>query len=159
MDLHIFRDGAGVMGQLVHDFGNVYQAIRTPMGMSTRLFWTLVGGPDRKKLYEMVTIEEYDEAERRIAAAVAALERAQMDRLDAELIKSELRNAAAMLAHACRRGRWLRDPTREDRAALIADIERIIAEHRRLWLARNREGGLRDSVGRLEARREEYGRA
>ena len=48
--------------------------------------------------------EEYDEAERRVDEAMASLDRAQMDRPDAELIQSEIRNAAAMLRHACRRG-------------------------------------------------------
>jgi hypothetical protein len=35
-------------------------------------------------------------------------------------------------------------------------VERIIAEHRRLWRARNREGGLEDSVARLEPLLAEY---
>jgi hypothetical protein len=37
-------------------------------------------------------------------------------------------------------------------ARLVAWLNEIIAEHRRLWLARNRPGGLRDSCAQLEAR-------
>ena len=48
LDLHVFRDRAGVMGQLVHYLGNVYQAVKTPMGNSSRLFWVLVGTPERR---------------------------------------------------------------------------------------------------------------
>jgi hypothetical protein len=36
------------------------------------------------------------------------------------------------------------------RAALAADLSRIMAEYERVWRQRNREGGLRDSVGRME---------
>jgi predicted nuclease with TOPRIM domain len=38
----------------------------------------------------------------------------------------------------------------DTRAALGADLSRIAAEYKRVWRRRNREGGLRDSVGRLE---------
>jgi predicted DNA-binding protein (UPF0278 family) len=37
------------------------------------------------------------------------------------------------------------------RARLASDLGRIIEEYRRVWRQRNREGGLRDSVGRLES--------
>src|SRR5688572_10251828 len=59
LDVHVFRDSANVMGQLMHDLGNVYQAVKTPMGMSTRLFWSLVGGEDRRKLWEVITADEF----------------------------------------------------------------------------------------------------
>ncbi|HEV2293253.1 MAG TPA: beta-N-acetylhexosaminidase [Tepidisphaeraceae bacterium] len=148
LDLHIFRDAAGVMGKLMHDFGNVYQGIRERLKMSSRLFWTLVGGEDRLRLFKDVTVEEYDAAEARINAALAPLDRAQMDRPDAQLIRDEVRNAAAMLRYACERGRRrLREnrlPGHNDPAA-----QSIVKEHRRLWLARNRPGGLNSSVAHL----------
>jgi hypothetical protein len=156
LDVHVFRDSAGVMGRLLHEFGNVYQAVQRPLSMTTRLFWTLVGGEVRKNLYEMVTRPEYDESERRSDASLADLDRARMDRPDADLIKAEVRNAAAMLRHACRRGRWLLDRSAHPAAELARELGGIVAEHKRLWLARNRPGGLPDSVAHLEARRSDY---
>ena len=148
LDVHVFRDAAGVMGRIVHDFGNVYQAISERLKMSSRLFWTLVGGEDRLRLFKDVTMEEFDAAEARIGAALAPLNHAQMDRPDAQLIKDELLNGAAMLRYGCARGRRrLREnrlPERNDAA-----MQPIVAEHRRLWLARNRAGGLEGSVARL----------
>ncbi len=157
LDLHVFRDTAGVMGQLMHDLGNVYQAVQQPMGNSSRLFWVLVGGDERKKLYEMITRPEYDDAEARVDAAVAPLDRARMDRADADLIKHELRNAADMLRHACRRGRWLLDRGCDSPPAMAQELRGIIEEHKRLWLARNRPGGLSDSTLRLERPVADYG--
>jgi hypothetical protein len=149
LDLHVFRDRAGIMGQLMHDFGNVYQAVKDPMGNSSRLFWALVGGDVRKKLYQTITRQEYDDAEARVDAAIASLERTQMDRPDADLIKDEIGNAAAMLRHACRRGRWMVDRASEDASGLARDLRDIVARHERLWLARNRPGGMHDSSQRL----------
>jgi hypothetical protein len=48
------------------------------------------------------------------------------------------------------------DRSAENVAGLREDLTRLIDEHRRLWLARNRSGGLEDSVGRLSERRDEY---
>ena len=64
---------------------------------------------------------------------------------------------AAMLAHACRLGMARQKAAGNavtripagSRKALAADLRAIIAEHKRLWLARNRPGGLPESVGRL----------
>jgi hypothetical protein len=156
LDLHVFRDAAGVMGRLAYDLGNVYQQVKTPRNMSTRLFWALVGGADRKSLYEVISKDEYDASEAAIDAAVARLDEAKMDRPDARLIQDEIRNAAAMLRHACRRGRWMLGVEAMTPRQLADDLRAIIAEHRRLWLARNRPGGLADSARRLEVRLAEY---
>ncbi len=45
------------------------------------------------------------------------------------------------------------------RTALAHEFEPTIAEYRRLWLARNRPGGLDDSTGRWEAMLAEYRRS
>jgi hypothetical protein len=156
LDLHVFHDRAGVMGHLMFDFGNVYQAVKQPMGNSSRLFWVLAGTPERKKLYEMITREEFDDADARVSVAITSLDRAQMDRADAELIKDEVHNAAAMLRQACRRGRWMLDRASADQSDLARDLLNIVDEHRRLWLARNRAGGLQDSVRRLDEGRADY---
>ncbi|MEA2736621.1 MAG: hexosaminidase, partial [Humisphaera sp.] len=156
LDVHIFRDSAGVMGQLMHDLGNVYQAVKTPMGMSTRLFWSLVGGEDRRKLWEVITAEEFDEAGSRLTEILSRLNSVRMNHPDANLITDEIRNAAQTLLFACRHGRRRLGVEKTPDAALIASLRGIIAEHRRLWLARNRPGGLTDSCARLEARLAEY---
>jgi len=150
LSVHVFKDRAGIMGQLMRDLGNIAQAMKAPLANGTRLFWTLMNIEDRRKLYKNVTLEEYRAAEARIDAAIAPLDRARMDRPDAALIMDEVRNAAAMLRHACRRGEMLLDPKSVDPAILSNNQRQIVAEHRRLWLMRNRLGGLADSAGRLE---------
>ncbi|HMB96300.1 MAG TPA: beta-N-acetylhexosaminidase, partial [Tepidisphaeraceae bacterium] len=147
LNLHIFRDRAKIMGQLVYDLGNVHQAMQQ-IKNGTALFWTLIG--DEQNKTAGTTLEEFIAAENRIDSAVAPLDRAQMNRADAELIRDELRNAAAMLKYACHRGRHLRGDDRINRDSLLNEQKAIIASHRRLWLARNRPGGLIDSIARLK---------
>jgi hypothetical protein len=156
LDLHIFHDTAGVMGRLMHDLGNVYQAVKTPMGMSTRLFWSLVGGEDRRKLWEVITKEEFDDAEARLIEIVSRLDSARMNRPDADLIRGEIRNGASMLLFACHHGRWRLGDSTMPISALSTWLRGIIEQHRDLWLARNRPGGLSDSCRQLEARLAEY---
>lgn len=144
LDLHVFRDSAGVMGQLAYELGNVYQA--SPIFNGSRMFWSLAAGEDRKKLYEPATTEEFDKGERLTSEIIARLPGARMQREDAALVAGEFVNAAGMLGHGCRRGRWRMGTEKLPPAALTEDLRRIIGEHERLWVARNRIGGLHDSA-------------
>jgi hypothetical protein len=156
LDMHVFGDAANVTGRLMFDYGNIYQAVKTPMGNSSRLFWSLVGDESRKKLWEPITRAEFDDAERRIDDILGRLASAKSDRSDAELIRAEIHNGAEMLRHACRRGRWRLDPSTESRDRLRQHLGDIIAEHKRLWLARNRPGGLDDSLEQLQRPLRDY---
>jgi hypothetical protein len=55
-----------------------------------------------------------------------------------------------MLVHACRFGRSRLSPGSISPTELQADLRLLRGTHQRLWLARNRPGGLRDSLRRLE---------
>ncbi|MCB0198118.1 MAG: glycoside hydrolase, partial [Anaerolineae bacterium] len=88
---------------------------------------------------------------------MAALPQARSTRPDADLLHREFLWAAAMLRHACRRGLWaLGDPAPDLRPALAAEAADLLTEHRAIWLARNRPGGLADSEARLEKMRQDY---
>jgi hypothetical protein len=82
-----------------------------------------------------------------------------MNRPDATLVTDEFANVARLLVHACVRGQWRLKPPAKDgavKAALAGDLRMILGEHRRLWMARNRPGGLQDSARRLETRLTDY---
>ena len=79
--------------------------------------------------------------------------------MDNKLIIDEFKNGIDMALHACRIGRAILDRRAGDASvheALARDMESIISDRRRLWLARNREGGLADSLRVLETRLKEY---
>jgi hexosaminidase len=134
LNLHAFGDSAEKMGQLACGLGNVYQSVGKLWTNSSALFRILVPSSTHRDVMEGIT-------EDGLLAAEAAIDRAMSPLADAKvdpLITAEFANAAAMLRLACAKGRKKE-----------FDADPIIAEHRRLWLARNRPGGLEDSVRRL----------
>jgi hypothetical protein len=104
-----------------------------------------------------MTVEDLQGAAAWLEAAVERLGRSRPRRPDGELVKDELRTAASLVALLCRDGQarlaedgWLSSVAESVRHQLASDLQPIIDHHRELWLARNRPGGLEDSVAWLE---------
>ncbi len=148
LDAHVFRDRAAVMGRLAYDLGNAYRRVGKELGNNTvftHLLWT---GPSFELPAE-VTEDKLRETRDFIHTTAQPLNRAQMDRDDATLIVDEYANAARALllaadaALAIRTGTIAESNTKEN----LADQARVIlGEHRRLWIARNRPGGINEST-------------
>jgi len=158
LDLHAFRDEARVMGRLCHDLGNAHKKAGPAPHNSTILFHLLRQAPD-SPLPEGVTVQSLGEAGEHIGAIVEPLEGARMDREDAGIISDEFANAARMMLHACERGTTMLEGTvdsTDKRNELASGMRTILGEHRRLWSARNRVGGLQDSESVFEERLQEY---
>jgi hypothetical protein len=103
------------------------------------LFRVVVPPPSDPHPEKGLTEQGLNAAEAAISAAMEHLDDSQ------NLILDEFRNAAAMLRLGVETAR--RRLNFASRGG--PEISDIIAEHRRLWLARNRPGGLEDSVTRL----------
>ncbi len=164
LDRFAFADAAGVMGRLAYDLGNVYQEPGVPCFNGSPLH-TLLLHPDRpftSAWLDGLNAEALAQTQDSIATIIAALDTAQMkpgaDRHSA-LVPDEFMLAAGLLSHACALGiARLAAPGGATtaipaavRAALAEELEALLAEYRRIWLVRNRPGGLADSAGRLEA--------
>ena len=83
-----------------------------------------------------------------------------MDREHEGITRDEFANAARMM---CTPASGERRCSKEQSAppkheALAAEMRTILGEHRRLWTARNRAGGLQDSERVFEERLREYTR-
>jgi len=158
LNTHVFRDDAEVMGRLVYDLGNAYQKIGHLVGNASVLFH-FVHSSLSQPMPEGVTEQTIRTTMEYIGTVSEPLSRARMDRVDASLIVDEFTNAVRMLLHGCRRALAVRTGiinTETERRALAAQMRDILGEHRRLWVARNREGGLQDSTRVLEQRLTEY---
>ena len=130
-----------------YDMGNVYH--HTPVFNGSQLFWVMLHRDNKPEKLIAPTIEGTTNAQAAIDAAMVNLP-SELESADDRLSAEELKNTAEMLRHACRRGRWLIDPSNEDSRSLHQHLSDTIDEHRRLWLKRNRAGGLADSSGRLQ---------
>lgn len=155
----VFEDVAGVMGGLAYDLGNAYLRTGHLIPNASILFRMLLMPGGEFTLPESVTEATLTDTVAWIDGVMAGLPRSRMGCPDASLMVAEFTNTARMLQHACRRGLLVRRGALdrpENRARLASGMTEILAAHRELWLARNRVGGLKDSVRELEKRMEEY---
>jgi len=158
LDRHAFQDGAGVMGKAACDLGNAYLRCGRLLSNSTVLFQLLHDTLDWR-IPETVTASSLQATREYIQGIVNRLAGARMQGQDAALVMDEFLNAARMMIHACDRGLLRLGGDAENAATrdrLVTDLNHIIHEHRRVWLARNRPGGLPDSEARLTRPLKEY---
>ncbi len=157
---HAFRDRTSAMGNVAYDLGNIYKTVGFEPFCSSALFWILLQPQVKSRFFPELPKTDFQYVESAIDQAMTPLTDTEMERPDADLIIDEYKNTARLLRHACRRGLLLRNDSDVDmdnlRSVLDADMKEIIAEHKRIWLERNRPGGLDDSVKRFEATRVEY---
>jgi hypothetical protein len=144
---HVFRDAAGVLGNVAYDLGNVYQRAREPLHNGSRFFWALLGGTQHADRFNTVTAAEFRAARDDVARILSRLPAARSARADAVLLNEEFAFAGDLLSYACAAGiaRINAAPARPDPDRLT----RLVDQHRTLWLARNRPGGLNDSTAAL----------
>ena len=150
LDAHAFHDRAGVLGRVAHDLGDVYR-LPGVLVKNASVLALLLLFPERplgEGRLAGLTIEGLERARAGVEAAIAPLSRARSDRDDAATIAAEFDLAAGLLRHACDRG--IARLKRASQDGLEEELLALISEYERLWRLRNREGGLRDSAGRLE---------
>lgn len=153
LDLYAFRDEARVMGRLAYDLGNIYQLLGRPGNLLFNAYVSplkpelTIDKGLRPRLYAaLASIDEI----------MAPLHKARMAVPDAELIKREFAHVAQMLRHGAKRALLQLDGSTLSPSALAAELDAIIAEHRAVWLARNRPGGLDDSAAKMALARQMY---
>lgn len=158
LDVHAFHDEAGVMGKLAYDLGNAYLKCGHLHSNASMLF-KLLHEPMDAVIPETVTEASLRATKDYINGVMSSLAGAKMKCHDANLVIDEFLNTARMLQHGCDRGLLRRGgDIREDgtRQRLAAELTLIIEDHRRLWLARNRIGGLQNSEAGLSQKLKDY---
>ena len=160
---YAFRDRQDIMGRLAHDLGNIYETSDIRLHNGTILFFLLQTRPGQfdQKRKELLTGDlsnrgDFQRMRARIDEVMTPLDKAHMDRADADLIRAEFTWAADMLRHACDRALWLLDGAAAPNETLAEEANELIDRYHILWLARSRPGGYRESVARMEAMRDDY---
>ncbi len=153
LDPQVYRDEAGVMGRAAYALADTWQLVSENATQASLLDRILREG-FAHVLPPTVTPATLAAAEAHLESNLALMRGARMTRPDAELILAEFANNGRMALTACKPGRMILagDTGSAARATRADDFETIVAEHRRLWLARNRPGGLPDSLRLFEDR-------
>jgi hypothetical protein len=157
LDIFAFDDPSCSLGAVAYNLGNIYRTVGIEPENSSALFW-LLQHPLTQPLESTSTIsaDVFYRTLDIINEAVSPLVNAQSRRSDGELLTAELVLCARMLQHAVHRGLLIAGDERMKKQALNRDLSEIIDEYQRIWLARNRPGGLKDSLARLECARSDY---
>jgi len=161
LDVHLFQDRSGVMGRLAWDLGNAYQQTGVLLGNNTLFYCLLqhhISGGFAGTIYEGMKKENLEETLAYVDKVMSSLPQAEMYCPDAELIVREFTMAAAMVKLSCRLGLARLEAggvgteslPEESKTRLATELEGLLPEYRQIWLERNRSGGLKDSVGKLE---------
>ena len=158
LDTHVFEDDAGILAELTLEMGDAYRACGIEYGNSTELFQILSQGVDRK-VGQGVTPATLAAVRGIAEEALAQLPEVRSQRPDGAWLLDETAQTARLLIHACSRGTALLEGGLQQsatRSALAREMDAVMAGHERVWLRRNRPGGLRDSLERMAKRRAEY---
>jgi hypothetical protein len=159
LDVHAYDDPSGELGAALLALGDAHRGIAPQFPNVSVLVMHLYYPQLQldRGISAGMTIDDLQSVEESLAATVDRLEGAGPRRADGDLVKDELRTAAALVALLCRDARarlaedgWLSSVPERKRAELAHDLRPLIAHHRDLWLARNRVGGLDDSTMWLE---------
>ncbi|MCB1693770.1 MAG: family 20 glycosylhydrolase [Pseudomonadales bacterium] len=133
------------IGTLITDMGRVLELapskIRNETIFNRLLFWQMEHEPSAVAGIDDGQLADCDEAFIELDGRLATLP-------SGSLVADELANAIRLARHGIHRLQYFRG-TRKDRRHLREELSVAIGEHERLWLARNRSGGLSESAGHL----------
>ncbi len=159
LSTHVFGDPTGALAEAVLGLGDAHRLV-TPQfpNMSTlvtNLYYPQL--PVGRGLTAGLTADELDAVDARLDAARTAVLRSRPDRPDAALLVDEALFGTDLVALLTRDARArlrgdgsLGSVTAEDRADLGAELGSLVERYRARWLARNRPGGLDDSLAWLQ---------
>ena len=155
--LYALDDPTGNLGRVAYDLGNIYREIGLVPENASALFTALQNPLTKiKDNRDSMTPEKIHKSLQGIDDALEPLAPARSTSPDADLINREFRFAAHALRHACYRILFANGSDAKSKVDLASDIDEIIHEHEAVWLARNRPGGLVDSVERFQKIKMDY---
>ena len=165
LDAHAFDDPAGALGHTLVTLGRVPRMVTPQVPNMSALVLHLLLPQWRvgRGATAGLTASDLDRVDAALDAVTGELARARSRRRDAALVADEVTATVALLRLAVQdaRARLAGDGSLSSlspatRAELARGVEAVIEEHRRLWRARFRPGGLDDSVGWFEHLRSCY---
>lgn len=157
---HVFQDSTGQLGRIACELGSLNQTARSyesnGLGFSIMLWNTDSAATDGRCVEGKPAC--FQNALATLARLRSELASVRLETPDAALIRAEFEFTFAIVTHACHMGLARAEslaPTTaavpvDRRRALAEELEALLPEYRRLWLARSRPGGLSDSVQRFE---------
>lgn len=169
----VFRDASGRMGRIAVDFGNYYREEKESAFNGSGVFRTLYYHQldDTNRTLDFLHLSdmerwEFEGVTKYVRELLKELKLAAPACDDGELILAEYRQAGQLILLGADLGLFKlyrrevdRTEARETLRRMIGDLENNIHDLKENWLARNRSGGLEDSLTRLYGLRDQLQKA
>ncbi|MDB4335175.1 family 20 glycosylhydrolase [bacterium] len=167
MNRDIFKDSTGMVSQTLLKLGNAYLNNNIPNGNANayhmflrRHMWTIKGHYQLKH----ATIDGLKKSADCIQEALDQLKDASPQCENSDILIAEINQAAQLALHGCKNGiarlkakdNEVENIVQTTKDELISDLTPLIKNHRKLWIIRNRKGGLSDSEDKLKSLLEAY---
>lgn len=159
LDVHAFADESANIGAALLALGDAHRGVEPQLPNMSIIALPLFSPQVRmgEGWTQGMSGTDLESVEESIARAAAQIASSRSTRADATLVRDEIACSAALVQLLCRDARArlaaggvLADVPASTRDAFAREVDEISARHRDLWSARNRAGGLVDSVARLE---------
>ncbi len=166
LSTHLFMDASGKMARSLVMLGNAYLETGVKISNASILSKVLLEPyePGGAAQIEKLKLEKLKATEAKIKKAIAILEESTSKSKECECYTKEILFTADLLLFACRIA-MIRITAKEkkilnipDKAVnpLIKDLKDLVERYKKLWLVRNRKGGLHDSINRLDKLKKLY---
>ncbi len=155
--LFAFEDKSHNSGHFVYEIGSVAISTGIYTSNASPLFISLREDLERPIFTERMRTTGIIKAQKQIEKAASYIPKIRIESKEKNLIKEEFKNCARLLEHACKRGLLMLEKYKTGKGfsektlkSLVKNAEGIIHQHKKLWLKRNKPGGLEEGVELLE---------
>lgn len=161
LNQYFFQDLSGNLSKAILKLGNAYLKTKTPQG-NANIFHLLLTKYDRpfNEQYQTkkLTIKGLEAAKKDVLEAIFLLKNAESKAENTKISIKEMEQAAKLALHTLNLGiARLNSPDQsikkipfEIKQALIMELQYLIKNHKKLWIKRNRIGGLKESSSWLK---------
>lgn len=166
LDQHVFDDPEGITSEAWLELGTVYRLTGREIRNQTS-FFALLHWHDEAPAQGRTQGLHAEGLRASLAVLDTLVARSHSfasRRPDADLMGDEFRLAAGLMSHACKlslarmqAGLDIEALAPDQREQLATELAALLQEYRRIWLARNRPGGLDDSLKVLNTLLARYG--
>lgn len=155
----VFDDAEQRLGKVARDLGNAYRELGCRPHNSSALFYFVAGRPGQPLQLPGIELKHFEATLAYLALLDVELSGAKPEGDESRRAQAEMAWASDLLKAACRIGKArlgigfeapLEKLDRAARESLATELAPLIERHRKLWLGRNRPGGLRESAGQME---------
>jgi len=143
----VFKDKSNTLGAILCDIGNEYKAWGLILPNTSLISALLQEAKEKLQCFDFQKPSLIEQTLTRLNNQLNDLNKINLNRSDAFIIKAETELTIQFMKHACKRALKIyfnhKEPAQNQ---LLYEIQGLIAEYQRIWLKRNRLGGLADSL-------------